>query len=310
MVRRHRPALFLLASCALLACDLPLEPSVAEVRREVERRAGALVSVEEQVSLDSPASTTWDATLTSSSGLVARVRLHVPKGIPEGERRPGVVLIGGFDTGRHAVRLLPLDVQQVIVSPDYPAEFDFTEDAEALRRLDELRDATWDAGAILLLTADYLEMRPEVDADRIVLVGASLGGFFAALAAAIDTRFRNVALLYTGADLPRIIAANGEEAPEPGRRLGADLAALPVRYLEPARYVPAIAPRPLLLVNGLHDDRIPRESASALMSAARQPKELVWLPTGHLEPEDTALIRALVDTAFARMPILADASSP
>lgn len=294
----------------LLACELPLEPSLSEVRREVERRRGTLIAVEERLGLDTPESKTWDATLTSSSGLVARVRLHVPEGIGDGERRPGVVLIGGFDTGRDAVRLLPLDVQQVMVSPDYPAEFDFAEDAEALRRLDELRDATWDAAAILLLAADYLETRAEVDPERIVLVGASLGGFFAALAAAVDTRFRNVALLYTGADLPRIIAANGEEAPEPARRLGADLAALPVRYLEPARYVPAIAPRPLLLVNGLHDDRIPRESALALLRAARAPKELVWLPTGHLEPEDTTLIRALVDTAFARMPILAASPAP
>lgn len=306
MIRHRRPTRFLLASCGLLACDLPLEPSLAEVRREVERRAGTLVAVEEQVILHVVESITYEATLTSSSGLVARVWLHVPTELAEGERRPGVVLLGGFDTGRGAVRLLPHDVQQVMVSPDYPAEFDFHEDAEALRRLDELRDATWDAAAILLLAADYLETRPEVDPERIALVGASLGGFFAALAAAVDERFRNVALLYTGGDLERIIAANGAEAPEPARRLGADLAALPVRYLEPTRYVPAIAPRPLLLVNGLHDDRIPHASARALMDAAREPKELVWLPTGHLEPEDTLLIRTLVDTAFARMPIFAN----
>lgn len=303
-------ALALVLPCMVAACDLPLEPSVAEARREVQRRAGELIGVDEEITLDAPESTTWDATLTSSSGLVARVRLHVPTGIPQGERRPAVVLIGGFDTGRHAVRLLPIDMQQVIVSPDYPPEFDFEEDAEALRRLGELRDASWDAAAILLLAADYLETRPEVDGERLVLVGASLGGFFAALAGAIDDRFRNVALLYTGGDLPRIIAANGEAAPDPARRLGGDLAALPVRFLEPTRYVAAIAPRPLLLVNGLFDDRIPRASARALMDAAREPKELVWLPTGHLEPEDTALIRALVDTAFARMPIMIDSAAP
>lgn len=296
--------------CVAGACDLPLEPSLDEVRDEVERRRGRLAGVREVRTLDAPGSESWDVTLTSSTGLLARLRLHLPKGISAGERRPGVVLIGGFDTGRDAVGLLPADMQQVMVSPDYPEEFAFEEDAEALRQLGALRDASWDAVAILLLAADYLETRPEVDPDRLILVGASLGGFFASVAAAVDSRFRNVALLYTGADLPRIIAANAQEAPAPAQRLGSDLAALPVRFLEPARYVPAIAPRHLLLVNGLHDDRIPRASANALLEAAREPRERVWLPTGHLEPEDTTLIRALVDTAFARLPLLADPATP
>lgn len=274
------------------------------MRRDLERRSGSLLSVEEQIAAETPASTTYEVTLSSTSGLVARVRVQVPTGIAPGERRAGVVLLGGFDTGRHAVGLLPDDARQIILSADYPQALEFDEDAEALRRMDELRDAAWDAAATPLLAADYLQSRADVDPQRIVLVGASFGGFFAAIAAAVDGRFRNVALLYTGADLPRIIAANAGEAPEPARRLGSDLAALPVRYLEPTLYVPSISPRPLLLVNGLLDDRIPTSSARALFDAARQPKELVWLQTGHLEPEDTALIRTLVDTAFARMPLL------
>jgi hypothetical protein len=41
-----------------------------------------------------------------------------------------------------------------------------------------------------------------------------------------------------------------------------------------------------------------------LYDAARPPKSLIWLRTGHLAPTDSALIRALVDTALARLPVL------
>jgi hypothetical protein len=42
----------------------------------------------------------------------------------------------------------------------------------------------------------------------------------------------------------------------------------------------------------------------SLFQAARDPKTLIWLRTGHLVPTDSVLIRALVDTALARLPIL------
>ena len=44
--------------------------------------------------------------------------------------------------------------------------------------------------------------------------------------------------------------------------------------------------------------------------AARDPKTLIWLRTGHLLPTDSVLIRALVDTALSRLPILREAESP
>ena len=72
----------------------------------------------------------------------------------------------------------------------------------------------------------------------------------------------------------------------------------------PERYVARIAPRPIVMVNGIDDPQMPRTAVEALYDAAREPKALVWLHTGHLEPTDSALIRALVDTALARLPVL------
>ena len=62
-----------------------------------------------------------------------------------------------------------------------------------------------------------------------------------------------------------------------------------------------ITPRPVMFVNGASDPQMPVAAVRHLADAAREPKTSIWLDTGHLMPTDSALIRALVDTAFATM---------
>jgi hypothetical protein len=58
------------------------------------------------------------------------------------------------------------------------------------------------------------------------------------------------------------------------------------------------------MINGVDDPQMPREAVESLYEAARDPKTLIWLRSGHLLPTDSVLIRALVDTALTRLPIL------
>lgn len=54
--------------------------------------------------------------------------------------------------------------------------------------------------------------------------------------------------------------------------------------VRPIDVVADISPRPILLIHGLEDDRIPTDQASRLFNAAREPKQMVWLPdTSHAE---------------------------
>ncbi|MBI4409860.1 MAG: prolyl oligopeptidase family serine peptidase [Gemmatimonadetes bacterium] len=294
------------ALAAGAACDYPFAPGVGDDLAELASRKGELVGVEDLGLVEeTPEERFFDLRLSSSSGLEVTARLRVPSGARAGDGRAGVVLAGGRDTGRDAVRRLPPGLDELVISFDYPELLKEREEKEVIRRTEDYRDAAWEVPAILMLLADYLATRPEVDANRIALVGASFGGFFAPVAAAADPRFGNVALIYTGAGLHLLVEQNLKaDVPPAARQLGAELAVLPIQRLEPARYVGRIAPRPLLLVNGLFDDRITRESAEALLDAARPPKEIVWLPTGHLESDSLRLIRELVDTAFARLPLL------
>lgn len=54
----------------------------------------------------------------------------------------------------------------------------------------------------------------------------------------------------------------------------------------PANYIGRISPRPLLMVNGNADpDYIRATSVEPLERLAKQPKEMIWLETGHLLPQ-------------------------
>src|SRR5436189_173818 len=76
----------------------------------------------------------------------------------------------------------------------------------------------------------------------------------------------------------------------------------PFAEFSPERYAARIAPRSIVMVNGVDDPQMPRAAVQSLYDAARQPKTLVWLRTGHLMPGDTTLIRALVAPALSLLP--------
>lgn len=90
------------------------------------------------------------------------------------------------------------------------------------------------------------------------------------------------------------------------RSRAAWLVTRPFAEFAPERHVGRIAPRPIVMINGIDDPQMPRSAVEALYAAAREPKTLIWLRTGHLMPEDSALVRALVDTALTRLPALQD----
>jgi dienelactone hydrolase len=105
-------------------------------------------------------------------------------------------------------------------------------------------------------TLDALASLDEIDSERIAYAGFSLGALLGAAFCALDPRPRAAALALGGAGL-------GPAA------------------LDSSRYVPRIAPRPVLLVNALHDEVVPRAAAEALFAAAREPREQLWFDGTH-----------------------------
>lgn len=134
---------------------------------------------------------------------------------------------------------------------------------------------------------DYLIARPNVDKDRIVAFGQSLGGAIGIVLAAerqelrglaVDGAFehyrdvarwhirRNPLLFLAAWWLPSLLMKDGYDAID---------------------FVARVSPRPLLILHGTADSIVPVHMAEKLYAAAREPKEL-WLVEGadHYEALD------------------------
>ena len=114
---------------------------------------------------------------------------------------------------------------------------------------------------------DYLAGLAAVDANRLAVVGYSLGAFLAVTVAANDPRVRAV-VLAAGGDLP-------EQTP---------FATLVRAFADPLSAVRKLAGRPLLMVNGRFDRTVTPVQAERLFAAAADPKELRWYQGGHWPP--------------------------
>jgi dipeptidyl aminopeptidase/acylaminoacyl peptidase len=126
---------------------------------------------------------------------------------------------------------------------------------------------------------------PQVDPGRLVLIGHSLGGWAAILAAVGDPRLRAVAVISAIVD-PHLIefseadAAEGftpwtngitpEQLVKQWNELGKDHC--------PLEQVSKLAPRPLLIIHGGNDIFPPQEHAKALFERALDPREYILIP--------------------------------
>lgn len=116
--------------------------------------------------------------------------------------------------------------------------------------------------------ARWLAALPEVDGDGLAVMGYSLGGFLALMAAADDEALRVIALAAAG-DLP-------DSTP---------YLSLVRSVVDPLRAAERLGARPLLLVNGRYDRTTRPAQAERLFAAASEPKELHWYEGGHWPPQ-------------------------
>lgn len=163
----------------------------------------------------------------------------------------------------------------------------------------DLRTITRDVRA----AADHLQQAgySGVDPDRLAVAGHSLGGWAAVLAAAADQRLRAVVAMAAPAELA-FASADSEEldreftrflavTPAELRRQQVDVGGLH----QPADVVPAISPRPLLVVHGSADEWIPAAASRLLYERAGQPRRHVEIQgANHAFAWHRAELRGLV----------------
>ncbi len=106
----------------------------------------------------------------------------------------------------------------------------------------------------------------EVDAANCVFAAFSLGAILGGIFCGVDPRPRAAALAIGGSGF----------GPS---------------YLDPASYIAAFDPRPLLIIGAEKDDRVPRCRTEHLFEAAKPPKEIEWYDVTHGELPGVAFKR-------------------
>jgi dienelactone hydrolase len=102
---------------------------------------------------------------------------------------------------------------------------------------------------------------------RIALIGISRGGQLGVIVGGADARFAAVTAIIAG----------HFDAHETGHAAAAC----------PANYIGRISPRPLLMINGTLDADYNRAvSVEPLQRLAKDPKQFIWMETGHTNPQE------------------------
>jgi len=248
-----------------------------------------------------------DLILHSDTGLVVDARIRRPATAP-GETLPVIVIIGGHRTGRHATDLVE-DLSGIAYAAiDYPyrGSADVSGVVDALRLVPAVQRAFLDTPPALVLLLRWLRDQPWADRRQIELAGVSLGVPFAAAAGGQDTGFSRVWLVHGGLDnrgwvdyaLRRHIDSDALRNVVSGVLLhlvnGASFDTLD--------WIRRTAPRPVIAITAIDDERVPIAARRALEEAAADRLvELVVTEGRHVDPGRERELTQLLDIVKQRV---------
>lgn len=239
-------------------------------------------------------------TLDSGREVAVRLRRDAPAKAPQ----PAIILLGGFQRGGGAIDLVQTEWPVIWVGMDYPYDpprkFIFP---GSLRSLPDFSTAVDETLEALRKLVAQLRARPDVDAERIVIIGASAGAPFATIAGA-QAQIPGVIIVQGFGDLPGVIAHQfilrwqpkyGDWVVRPAHWLASALVwglGLPHPEHYARQYTSA---QQVLYIQAADDKRIPSRATQALWEAigdSGAARERRTLDGGHLGGGDT---QALID---------------
>ena len=215
---------------------------------------------------------------------------------------PVIVLIGGVKTGADAVRLLPLPGANAIVGYEWPVGREVPDGAALGPRAYTLYRQLLSVPGQVVAAIDWVAEQPWADAERISLLGVSLG----ALAVPAIQRLAQEAgrpigwtvIAYGGAPLGALLAADRRLIPAGVRPVVAPLAGLLLRPLEPAEHLPYLTGR-FLAIGARDEDLIPEAAAARLRALIPEPRTVALVDGGHIRTSQQQTLSETVRITIA-----------
>jgi len=271
-----------------------------------DARRGQIHNVNSEDSVTADGQLSAFVTLRSDTGLSFSFRIIRD---PSNGPLPVLLVLGGHRTGSDAVELFGNVGQRAVVALDYP--YDGPEKVRglgpSLKAIPLARQAFLDTVPAVSLIVDWLLEQPWVDAEQLLIVGASLGVPFAATAAARDPRIKGAILVHGAADNRLWLQRQVE------RRVDTRLLHWPLGtilywlaygpVLNTPERAALISPRPVLIIGARNDERTPAGQTERLFAAAKQPKLLRWTGGRHIQPGRNEVVQELLRIADEELPL-------
>ncbi|MFH0771062.1 MAG: BamA/TamA family outer membrane protein [Candidatus Omnitrophota bacterium] len=132
---------------------------------------------------------------------------------------------------------------------------------------------------------DWLESLPNVEKDKIGVMGISLGGIMVPVVAGLDTRVKSMVIILGGGDIGDIIWNSYTTKLYKGRLIeeGTDSPLELERkmwMLDPLTFAFKAKEKSAIMINANFDIDVPRSNTLKLWRSLEQP-ELTWIPTAH-----------------------------
>lgn len=220
---------------------------------------------------------------------------------------PAFLLAGGLETGRDAIRVISERPEIVRVGAFITLNYPYSdqlhfEKLEFLKKIPYIKRSLYDGVEAIRLAIDFLETQENVDPDRIVLLGVSLGAFYVVNAGGVDDRPAAVMSFMGGGNLRSLLEWNLRRGGHVNSRWlsvpAAYIAAWMIKPMEPLNLVGGISPGHYIQVSARNDQMIPEKCALSLFEAAKEPRSLIWMPAPHVMPGMEDIIDQMVKIAW------------
>ena len=196
-----------------------------------------------------------------------------------------LIVLGGLATGADNIRAIPAPGDNALVGYTWPLPLRLPRGLDFVRAAPELRRRAVSVPGQVVAAMDWLAVQPWADRGRISLLGFSLGALVAPavhrLAAESGHAIGWTVLAYGGTDLGGLLARHPRIRPAWARPLVAGVGNLALNPLEPARHLPHISGR-FLVVSGRADTLIPAWSSKRFAELTPRPRTVVVLGGDHM----------------------------
>lgn len=235
--------------------------------------------------------------ITLEAGLSHPVRFTVSLPADSAGPLPAVLILGGFEIGQASLGYIAHHGRNALLAYEYPVGPSESSGLELVRRAPALRKAALEVPAQVEAILAWVSDQAWMDPRRVSLMGYSFGAMFLPacqrLTQAHGRRLGPAVLAYGGGDLPSLLETNLELRPPWLRRSAARVLSLALRPLEPTRHGPYLEGE-FLLINGRRDALVPVPSALLLQDSLPEPKRVLWLEAGHMNPGDPLLLAQVI----------------